>query len=124
MQTLPFAEQIHLPTAELDPWPLPAEIIRKGTPDATGRVLSKSADGRVVRGIWDCTPGEFAWRWDYDETVMVYRGRATVVMGDGRKVELVPGTLAFFERGQDSVWTIHEPFRKAFHADSPTPLPF
>jgi uncharacterized cupin superfamily protein len=124
MQTLPFADQVHVPTVTLASWPLPAAIVRHGRPQASGAVLDKSADGRIVRGIWACTPGEFAWRWDYDETVMVVQGRATVTMGDGRRVELAPGTLAFFERGQDSVWTIHEDFRKAFHADSPTPLPF
>lgn len=32
--------------------------------------------------------------------------------------------MAFFGRGKSSIWNIHEDFRKAFHADSPEPLPF
>jgi uncharacterized cupin superfamily protein len=45
-------------------------------------------------------------------------------MDSGQEVSLEPGDMAFFGRGQSSVWTIHENFRKAFHADSPEPLPF
>ena len=118
------AEKVHIPAAQLDAWPLPKEILLSGEPQASGTVLSKSADARVVRGLWDCTPGSFRWNWSYDETIVVVSGRATVVLDDGRRVELNPGDMAFFERGQGSVWTIHAPFRKGFHADSPEPLPY
>ncbi len=63
-------------------------------------------------------------RFAYDETVVVVQGRATVVMENGQEISLEPGGMAFFGRGQSSTWTIHEDFRKAFHADSPEPLPF
>jgi len=109
---------------ELSPWPLPAEWVQQGCPEASGAVLSKSADSHVIRGVWACTPGRFRWAFTYDETVVVVQGRATVVMDNGAEVSLTPGVLAFFERGQGSTWTIHENFRKAFHADSPDPLPF
>jgi hypothetical protein len=78
----------------------------------------------VVRGVWECTPGRFRWNFTYDETVIVVKGRATVELESGETISLNPGDMAFFERGQWSTWTIHEPFRKAFHADSPEPLPF
>jgi uncharacterized cupin superfamily protein len=123
MNTLPFGDKIHVGTAQLQSWPLPAELVLAGQHDASGCVLSKSPDVRVVRGIWDCTPGKFRWDWNYDETIVVVSGRATVEIGD-KTVELRAGDLAFFERGQQSVWTIHEPFRKGFHADSPEPMPF
>ena len=109
---------------ELSSWPLPAEWVQQGSPQASGAVLSKSADSRVIRGVWACTPGRFRWAFTYDETVVVVQGRATVVMDNGAEVSLTPGVMAFFERGQGSTWTIHENFRKAFHADSPDPLPF
>lgn len=109
---------------ELSSWPLPAEWVQQGSPAASGTVLSKSADSRVIRGVWACTPGRFRWEFTYDETVVVVQGRATVVMDSGAQVSLTPGVMAFFERGQGSTWTIHENFRKAFHADSPEPLPF
>lgn len=116
--------QLHVPLATLQSWPLPASLVLSGQPQASGLVLSKSADARQVSGVWSSTPGRFRWNWDYDETVFVLSGRATVELEDGRRVELVPGDMAFFARGDRSVWTIHETLRKGFHADSPEPLPF
>lgn len=124
MKTLPAVHDLRIREAALDSWPLSKESITQGQPKASGKVLSKSDDARVVAGIWACSPGQFRWSWSYDETVVVVDGRATVTLGDGREVQLVPGSLAYFERGLDSVWTIHEPFRKGFHALSPEPLPF
>ena len=115
----PFAAKLHVPDAVLQPWPLPADLVIAGRPQANGCILSQSADGRIMRGIWGCTPGAFRWDWTSDEFVTVVAGRATVRMGDGRLVELVPGDTAFFEAGQSSTWTIHEPFRKSFHTISP-----
>ena len=91
---------------------------------AAGLVLSKSIDARNVRGLWECTPGRFRWDFTYDETLVVVSGWATVTFDDGRSIELRAGDLAFFERGQSVVWTVRELFRKGFHGDSPTPLPF
>jgi len=124
MKTMPAAADLRIPAANLDAWPLPESAITHGRPEASGTVLSKSDDARIVRGVWACTPGQFRWNWSYDETVVVVSGRATVSLSDGRRVELEPGSMAYFERGLESVWTIHEPFRKGFHALSPEPLPF
>ena len=119
-----IVSEIRIPEARLDSWPLPAEAIVEGKPNAQGLVLWKSDDVRLVSGIWACSPGSFRWNWTYDETVVVVEGRATVTTGDGRSIDLEPGSLASFERGTESIWTIHEPFRKGFHALSPEPLPF
>jgi uncharacterized cupin superfamily protein len=116
--------QVHIADAQLQSWPLPAEWVEEGSPEASGMVLSKSPDSRIVRGVWECTPGRFRWNFTYDETVVVIKGQATVELESGEKVSLSPGVMAFFGRGQWSTWTIHEQFRKAFHADSPEPLPF
>jgi hypothetical protein len=109
------AEKLHVPDASLESWPLAPELIVEGAPDASGRVLSTSEDGRIVRGIWASTPGSFRWDWSCDETVTVLAGRASVHLADGRTVELAPGDMAFFETGLRSTWTIHEAFRKSFH---------
>ncbi|MFN8546636.1 MAG: cupin domain-containing protein [Candidatus Eisenbacteria bacterium] len=124
MQTLPLIADVRISEAHLESWPLPASLVMQGEPQASGLVLAKSDDARIVRGIWASTPGRFRWEWSYDETVVVISGRATVELSDGRRVELVPGSMAYFERGLQSVWTIHEDFRKGFHALSPEPLPF
>ena len=109
---------------ELAPWPLPADWVLDGAPDARGAVLSRSDDSRIIRGVWECTPGTFRWTFSYDETLVVVSGSASVDLDTGERVQLEPGTLAFFGRGHDATWTVHETLRKGFHADSPEPLPF
>ena len=125
-QTLPrpFAGKVHIADVPMQPWPIPAQQILIGHPEASGSILSKSPDSRVVRGCWECTPGSFRWDWTYDETLVVVSGRVTVALDDGTRIDLNPGDMAFFERGQGCVWTVHTTFRKGFHADSPEPLPF
>jgi uncharacterized cupin superfamily protein len=117
--TPPFAAKLHVPDAALQAWPLPPELVMEGRPDARGCILAQSSDGRIMRGIWACTPGTFRWDWTSDETVTVIVGSASVRMADGRVLELAPGDMAFFEAGQSSTWTIHEPFRKSFHTVAP-----
>ena len=109
---------------ELVSWALPADWVLEGTPDARGAVISRSDDSRIIRGVWECTPGRFNWVFNYDETLVVVSGRATVELDTGEHLELEPGVMAFFGRGHDSTWTVHETLRKGFHADSPEPLPF
>jgi uncharacterized cupin superfamily protein len=109
---------------ELSPWPLPEDWILDGEPEARGAVISRSDDSRIIRGLWECSPGSFKWVFSYDETLVVVAGRATVELDNGDRVELAPGVMAFFGRGHDARWTVHETLRKGFHADSPDPLPF
>ncbi len=121
--TTPHAEAA-VETAELTSWPLPEDWVISGSPAASGTVISRSDDSRIVRGVWECTPGSFSWDFSYDETLVVVSGRATVQLDTGDSVELAPGVLAFFGRGHKATWTVHETLRKGFHADSPDPLPF
>lgn len=110
--------------ASLVDWPIPADWILEGTPEARGAVISRSDDSRLIRGVWECTPGRFTWTFSYDETLVVLSGSATVELDTGDRVELSPGVMAFFGRGHESTWTVHDTVRKGFHADSPEPLPF
>jgi uncharacterized cupin superfamily protein len=116
--------RVHVADADLAAWPLPSDWILDGSPAASGAVLSRSPDSRIIRGVWRCTPGRFNWQFSYDETLVVLEGRATVELDTGEKVDLEPGDMAFFGRGHGSTWTIHETVLKGFHADSPDPLPF
>src|SRR5437870_2923313 len=102
------ASHVHIPDAALVPWPLPADWIVDGAPEASGAVLSRSPDSRIIRGIWRCTPGRFTWKFSYDETLVVLNGRATIELDTGETVEIGPGDMAFFGRGHDSTWTVHE----------------
>ena len=119
----PHAETT-IASADLDSWPLPEEWVLEGHPSPSGTVLSRSDDSRIIRGVWECTPGKFTWSFSYDETLVVVDGRATVELDTGETVDLAPGVMAFFGRGHEATWTVHETLRKGFHADSPDPLPF
>jgi uncharacterized cupin superfamily protein len=117
------AQRIDVRAAELESWPLDPASILQGAPKASGLTLSRSHDRKMVRGIWACTPGAFRWVWTYDETLTVLEGEAIVELADGR-IELKPGDLAYFERGQSSIWRIRSPLKKTFHAAADEPLPF
>src|ERR1700738_3591180 len=95
---------IQIPKPPLESWPLPDDWILEGAPDARGAVLSRSDDSRLIRGVWECTPGRFTWQFSYDETLVVVAGRATVEVDTGERVELEPGSMAFFGRGHDATW--------------------
>lgn len=105
-------------TAAMEPWPLSPGSILEGSPEASGAALLRSEDGRKSRGFWRCTPGRFTWAFEYDETIVVVEGRATVEFDTGEIIELAPGVMAFFERGHASIWTVHETIVKGYHADS------
>ncbi|MFE2724706.1 cupin domain-containing protein [Kitasatospora sp. NPDC059327] len=104
---------VHIPTADLEPDPLdPAQIV-SGTPEVSGRVLSESADGRQLRGIWQITPGVVT-DVEADEMFVVLSGRATVEIDGGPTLEVGPGDCAVLRAGDRTTWTVHETLRKAY----------
>ncbi|MEU6235689.1 cupin domain-containing protein [Kitasatospora sp. NPDC047058] len=104
---------LHIPTAELEPDPLdPAQIV-SGTPEVSGRVLSESADGRQLRGIWQITPGVVT-DVEADELFVVLSGRATIEIDGGPTLHVGPGDCAVLRAGDRTTWTVHETLRKAY----------
>ena len=67
---------VHIVDADLEPEPLDPASILEGTPETTGVVLFESGDGRVTRGLWQCTPGRVT-DVEADEMFVVVSGRAT-----------------------------------------------
>ena len=68
MQTvtrLPATSTVTPSTATLDGWTVTA-----GTPQMTTWVLHEAADGTMMAGIWECTPGS------YHATYTAYDGRS------------------------------------------------
>jgi uncharacterized cupin superfamily protein len=108
------ASKIAIASAPLKPDRIEAKDIISGNPQAGDLVFSKSEDSKETRGIWSCTPGSFRWTFDTDETATILEGQVTVQMADGTTLELKPGDLAFFPRGQKSVWTVKEKLRKVY----------
>ena len=98
---------------ELEPAPLDPSAIVEGSPQVSELVLATSPDGRVVRGVWQITPGVIE-DVEADELFVVVSGRATVEVEGGPTLELEPGVVGVLKAGDRAVWRIHETLRKVF----------
>lgn len=98
---------------ELEPAPLDRETVLEGSPEVSELVLATSPDGRVVRGVWEITPGVVE-DVEADELFVVISGRATVAVEGGATLELEPGVVGVLQAGDRAVWRIHETLRKVF----------
>ncbi len=107
-----------LPTAELTESVLglpSAQPIGDAPIVVRSAVKFKSADGKVISGVWECEPG--ASRWEFDargELVTVLSGRMTVQEDGGEPAEVSAGFTAYFPLGWRGVWTVHETLRKVY----------
>ncbi len=117
MSTQPTATSVQRASvlaAELDPWPIPADQIVEGDPQAAGSILWKSEDGTLANGIWECTPGTFNWV-HAGETLCLVEGRVTVTPEGREPFDIAPGDVVFFPEGTRTRWKVTEKLRKAFH---------
>jgi len=101
--------------------PLPPGWVRAGTPEASTQLLTRSPDGGLVTGVWECTPGRFRWYFACDEVVVILRGTGRLRIGSVEHA-LAPGVSVYFPIGTDSEWEIHSTLRKHFTHRYPTPL--
>jgi uncharacterized cupin superfamily protein len=101
--------------AVLEPVPLDPSQVVAGAPEVSELVLSESDDGRVVRGIWQMTPGVVT-DTEVDELFVVHSGRATIEFADGTVLEVGPGDAAVLSAGAQTRWTVHETLRKVYQA--------
>jgi uncharacterized cupin superfamily protein len=122
--TVTTALTVRVADAALDPWPLTAEQVLEGSPDARGALLWRSEDNRLANGVWECTPGRFTWSFVWDETATLHRGAATVTPRGGTPLELRAGDLVFFPRGLETEWLVTDTVRKSFHVHAADGLPF
>ncbi|MFM2418703.1 MAG: hypothetical protein RL385_3426 [Pseudomonadota bacterium] len=114
---------VRLPGADdlLEPAPIPADWVREGEPCASSRFLTRSPDGGLATGIWECTPGRFRWFFGVDEVVVILFGSGIARVGDVVH-ELKPGVTVYFPVGTESEWTIHQKLRKHFIHRDPSPI--
>ncbi|GAA1994719.1 cupin domain-containing protein [Catenulispora subtropica] len=106
---------VHVADAVLEAVELEPSQIVAGEPRVSELVLSESEDGRVVRGIWQMTPGVVT-DTEADEVFVVLSGRATVEFEDGTVLEVGPGDVAVLTEGARTRWTVHETLRKVYQA--------
>jgi uncharacterized cupin superfamily protein len=111
MPAEPFVRRVA--DLELQAAPLDPETILEGSPEVSELILATSPDGRVVRGVWQITPGVVV-DVEADEIFVVVSGRATVEVEGGPTLELEPGVVGVLRAGDRAVWRIHETLRKVF----------
>ena len=108
------SERRGLPLDPIDP-----ALIEEGAPVARGVTLSRSADGRLSSGLWECSAGAFAWTFWLDEIFLVLDGEARIREETGAVHDLRQGDVAHFPLGLEVRWEIPRHFRKLFVVRSP-----
>lgn len=107
---------------DLRPLPIDPSWIKTGGPVARSVTLSTSPDGLLTAGLWDCTAGTFTWIFRRDEILHILEGEVRVHDGPTRHV-LVPGCVAYFPRGLETIWEVPTYVKKAFALRPAPPSP-
>jgi len=71
-----------------------------------------SDDRAVSTLIWECTAGQFVWRYDFDETIHILEGAVTISAPGEPERRLLPGDTVHFSRGAIATWTVDVHVRK------------
>lgn len=71
-------------------------------------------DGVLFTGLWKHGPATLPYVFPGDETFQVLEGEVHIDVEGGDSVDLKPGDIASFAKGQTATWTITSPFKKFF----------
>jgi uncharacterized cupin superfamily protein len=93
------------------PAPLPAEWVHSGNPAPRSLPLTRSADGHLSSGLWDCPAGSFTYIFPCDEIVHILEGDV-IVNSQGGQRHLRAGDVAFFPQGLETRWTVRHYVKK------------
>ncbi|MEX1262552.1 MAG: cupin domain-containing protein [Actinomycetota bacterium] len=102
----------------MEPEELDRAQVVSGDPRTAAAMLWESEDGRILRGVWECTPG-VATDVEQDELFVILQGRATVEVEGGSRLELEPGVVGVLERSARTRWSVQETIRKVFQITLP-----
>jgi uncharacterized cupin superfamily protein len=96
--------------------PLELELtLIEGDPDVLVQMAyDGEAEGRPAVGFGKVTPSTFEITLEWDESINVLEGAATVVVDGDESLDLSPGTAVFLKRGSVCRWTVHEHFVEFF----------
>jgi uncharacterized cupin superfamily protein len=108
--------------AELRPEPIPDGWVLAGAPCARAAELSRTPDGALVTFLWDCTAGEYLWRYTTHETFEIIEGEAIVDDGSGPRI-LQAGAHARFRAGSITRWRVPSYVKKVSYCRDPQPQP-
>jgi hypothetical protein len=95
---------------------LPGWTVVSGTPSMKTWVQHTSADGTMVSGIWEASPGTYRVEYDGFEFVHLLAGRVTITPDGGQPTEMSAGDAFIVEPDFKGTWTIQDPVRKHFTA--------
>ena len=95
-------------TNDLDGW-----VVRAGSPAMKTWVLHTNADGTMVSGYWECTPGTYHATYKAYEFVHLIEGRIVITPDGGTPVTVQAGD-AFVIEADKGTWKIEETVRKHF----------
>jgi len=96
-------------TADLDGW---KKV--EGNPTMKTWVQHTSADGSVISGTWEATPGTWHATYDAYEFVHLMEGEIVITQDGGKPVTVKPGDGFVVEKGFAGTWKIVKPVRKHF----------
>jgi uncharacterized protein len=98
-------------TDTLDGW-----TVVDGAPTMKTWVLHTCADGSMISGLWEATPGTYHAVYESFEFVHLLSGKLTITPDGGQSVTLVAGDAFVVEPNFKGTWKIEETVRKQFTA--------
>ena len=96
-------------TEDLEGW-----VKVEGEPTMKTWISHTAADGTMIAGTWEATPGSWHATYTAYEFVHLIEGRVTITEDGGEPVTLNAGDAFVVEAGFRGVWRIEAPVRKHF----------
>ncbi len=104
-----FGKLENTDTADLAGW-----VVVEGKPTMKTTVQHTTADGKVLSGTWQATPGTWHATYTDYEFVHLIAGRIVITPDGGAPVEVGPGDAFVVEKDFKGTWKIVEPVTKHF----------
>ena len=73
-----------------------------------------SGAGLLLTGLWTHEPATFPYTFPADETFHLLEGKVCIKVDGLEPINMVPGDIVSFRKGQVSTWTISEHLKKFF----------
>lgn len=98
-------------TDDLDGWTKVA-----GTPTMKTWVMHTTADGTMISGVWEATPGTYRTAYESFEFVHLLAGELIITPDGEKPIKLKAGDAFVVEPGFAGTWEIVSTVRKHFTA--------
>ena len=93
---------------------LPGWVVVEGKPTMKTAVQHTSANGKILSGTWQATPGTYHATYTDYEFVHLIAGRIIITQDGGKSVEVGPGDAFVVDASFKGTWKIVEPVTKHF----------